>query len=265
MTSISDIRVFLGKEFDNYYCVDDLDQLKYFLCHDVLDRFTIYDPNETTYTHDYFDMVYSLLQTSKDIIATIPYNSEYRVNKPLIYTVCIYQFLGMLKTDKRDYWTHSVEYLKRDAKQLISYGFTELEIKEMLWILSNNLIPDINKATNCSFPFNPGNLYIVSDAIKLARLPIYDLVLTTYHEVYYTHRYNITTYDISHISQLVYLRLQSLYGYKQCNHLYLLHLILESPVYSEYNELQNILESQDTFNEYIQHYFDTTSINRGLQ
>jgi len=230
MTSISDIRVFLGKEFDNYYCVDDLDQLKYFLCHDVLDRFTVYDPNETTYTHDYFDMVYSLLQTSKDIIATIPYNSEYRVNKPLIYT-----------------------------------GFTEPEIKEMVWILSNNLIPDINKATNCSFPFNPGNLYIVSDAIKLSRLPIYDLVLTTYHEVYYTHRYNITTYDISHISQLVYLRLQSLYGYKQCNHLYLLHLILESPVYSEYNELQNILESQDTFNEYIQHYFDTTSINRGLQ
>lgn len=261
MTSISDIRVFLGKEFDNYYWVDDLDSMKWFLCHTVLDRFIDYDPNRVAYTHDYLDMIYSLLDTSKDIINTIPYNSEYRIDKLTIYIACIYLFTGMLQSNHKDYFVLSIRHLRKDANKLISYGLNASMLEEIEWILSNCLLPDASKSYR-SYPFNPGNLYVVSDALKLSRLPIYDLVLTTFYDVYETHKYNITTYDMDHIIHLVYLRLQSLYGYNQCNHLYLLNIILDIPIYSEYNTLQNILISFDLFKDYISHYINLESLNR---
>lgn len=261
MTSISDIRVFLGKEFDNYYWVDDLDSMKWFLCHTVLDRFIDYDPNRVEYKNDYLDMIYSLLDTSKQIIDTIPYNSEYRIDKLTIYIACIYLFSGMLKSKHKDYYVLSIKQLRKDANLLISYGLNPSMLREIEWILSNCLLPDASKSFS-SYPFNPGNLYVVSDALKLSRLPIYDLVLTTLYDVYDTHKYNITTYDIEHIIHLVYLRLQSLYGYNQCNHLYLLNIILDIPIYSEYNTLQNILISFPVFKEYISHYISLESLNR---
>lgn len=259
MTTLNDIRYFLGCEFDNYFDINELDNLKHFLIHSVLMKeLSLTELNEY---HPILDDIITLLNACPDIVSFIPPNSNIHINRVTLYTAAIYYFFYYPEypktiSDTKYRYRLSKSNLLEDTKYgLVDNDLSPYDIKEIRLMLENVYNhSNILKINDIS----PTSIKIFHDIVRIYRLKELPKVLLS--EFQYTldiHPNDMNTFTSERFWNITYNRLVN----SSLDKLYYSFIINSSTYGSYLSDLKYILSSYEIFTEYINIFISNKSIN----